>query len=399
MIMAPLTSLFATFGMLSLLIFAYFFRNWRHLQLAISVAGLPMVVYAWFCPESLRWLLANDRKEEAEAIIKRAAKFNNVPLPVLDLDEDDDDDVTKEDKDAKSDDGHKKTNNNRSVLALFRSPRPRRYFFIMFFMIFVNNVLYYGISLMSGALAGNIYMNFFINGILEVPAILFAVVVMTYLGRRKPMVAFQFFSSAAMLAAAASTTIKSDLINTPMLVTALSLTCKLGVGASYGVGLIYAQEIFPTNIRATCLGLAAGAGFIGSILAPFSVYLFRIVNWAPGVIFGLLALIAGLLTTLLPETYHRPLPTSVEEIAGWSRDDDERPMKTRKRDTEKRVTVATVIPATYDEAGKAKKEVGVTNIAYAEELRDAGHNGHTGNVVGREDVTGDVSLTQENTHV
>ena len=74
-------------------------------------------------------------------------------------------------------------------------------------------------------------------------------------------------------------------------------------------------------------------------------------------------------------------------------------MKTRKRDTEKRVTVATVIPATYDEAGKAKKEVGVTNIAYAEELRDAGHNGHTGNVVGREDVTGDVSLTQENTHV
>jgi len=48
MIMAPLTSLFATFGMLSLLIFAYFFRNWRHLQLAISVAGLPMVVYAWY---------------------------------------------------------------------------------------------------------------------------------------------------------------------------------------------------------------------------------------------------------------------------------------------------------------------------------------------------------------
>ncbi|KAI0226040.1 Solute carrier family 22 member 6-A, partial [Lamellibrachia satsuma] len=47
MIMAPLTSLFATFGMLSLVLIAYIFRNWRHLQLAISVAGLPMVVYAW----------------------------------------------------------------------------------------------------------------------------------------------------------------------------------------------------------------------------------------------------------------------------------------------------------------------------------------------------------------
>ena len=131
-----------------------------------------------------------------------------------------------------------------------------------------------------------------------------------------------------------------------------------------------------------------------------SEFQFRIMNWAPGVIFGLLALVAGLLTTLLPETYHRPLPTSVEEIAAWSRTDDKMPLKTRKRDTEKRVTVSTVIPATYDEAGKGKKDVrGVTNIAYAEELRDTGRNGHTGNGVGHHDVTDGVSLTQENTRV
>ncbi|KAI0226041.1 Solute carrier family 22 member 16, partial [Lamellibrachia satsuma] len=156
-----------------------------------------------------------------------------------------------------------------------------------------------------------------------------------------------------------------------MLVTALSLTCKLGVGATYGIGLIYAQEIFPTNIRATCLGLAAGSGFIGSILAPFSVYLFRIINWAPGVIFGLLALVAGLLTLLLPETYHRPLPTSVEEIAGWSRTDDKRSTKSRASDAEKHITVSTIIPDTFAQDEETRKEpLGETNMAYSGHTHD-----------------------------
>ena len=38
------------------------------------------IVYRW-CPESLRWLLANGRVDECARILKTAAKVNGVSLP------------------------------------------------------------------------------------------------------------------------------------------------------------------------------------------------------------------------------------------------------------------------------------------------------------------------------
>ena len=75
---------------------------------------------------------------------------------------------------------------------------------------------------------------------------------------------------------------------------------------------------------------------------------FRIYNWAPGIIFGMLALVAGLLTLLLPDTYNRPLPATVEEIAGWSltkKENDRGSAKARESETQKNITVRTVLSA------------------------------------------------------
>ena len=44
---------------------------------------------------------------------------------------------------------------------------------------------------------------------------------------------------------------------------------------------------------------------------------YRSYRWAPGTIFGICALISGLLTLFLPETLGRDLPTSVEEVSSW----------------------------------------------------------------------------------
>ena len=41
--------------------------------------------------------------------------------------------------------------------------------------------------------------------------------------------------------------------------------------------------------------------------------------WLPNVVFGVLCLIAGVFTLLLPETLGRPLPQTIEEVEAWTR--------------------------------------------------------------------------------
>ena len=121
-----------------------------------------------------------------------------------------------------------------------------------------------------------------------------------------------------------------------------------------------------------------------NLLSWYFDFQFRIINWAPGVIFGLLALVAGLLTLLLPETYHRPLPTSVEEIAGWSRTDDKRWTKSRASDAEKHITVSTIIPDTFAQDEETTKEpLGETNMAYS---------GHTHDEETRKEPLGEINM-------
>jgi len=39
--------------------------------------------------------------------------------------------------------------------------------------------------------------------------------------------------------------------------------------------------------------------------------------WLPGLLFGGLSTVAGLLTLLLPETLNRPLPQTIDDIEQW----------------------------------------------------------------------------------
>ena len=55
------------------------------------------------------------------------------------------------------------------------------------FFRFACSLLYYGVALNMGSLAGNLYLNVFISGALEIPANLLCVVCMDwkYMGRKR----------------------------------------------------------------------------------------------------------------------------------------------------------------------------------------------------------------------
>ena len=55
-------------------------QHWRKLTLLISGLGLPFISYYWVLPESPRWLLCQNRVQEAVKVLEDIAKGNGTIL-------------------------------------------------------------------------------------------------------------------------------------------------------------------------------------------------------------------------------------------------------------------------------------------------------------------------------
>lgn len=66
-------------GHLTLPGFAYFIRDWRYLQLALSLPSIILISYYWLVPESPRWLFTVGRIDEAAKVLEKSARMNNLP--------------------------------------------------------------------------------------------------------------------------------------------------------------------------------------------------------------------------------------------------------------------------------------------------------------------------------
>ena len=56
--------------------FAYQWRNWRDLQLAIALMPVPFLIMWFFIPESPRWLLAHDKVAKGKEVSETMARRN-----------------------------------------------------------------------------------------------------------------------------------------------------------------------------------------------------------------------------------------------------------------------------------------------------------------------------------
>ncbi|KAL8573563.1 hypothetical protein ACOMHN_047833 [Nucella lapillus] len=356
---------------------SYVLSRWTHLQL---VSALPnfLVLLTWrWVPESPRWLLSRGSVPEALQVLREAARVNGSPLPTLDHDQQGEDlkDLPPEESypspsPTSSSSSPQGVSAIDSVRQLVKYPNLVVRTFILFFNWCMISMAYYGLTLNVANLGGSVRMNFVLSACVELVGYTAAWILLDRLGRKKTHCTAMLLAGLSCLATilpglvmdssgaewvttelamagklGISAAFASIYLILPYLTlpsgaewvttalamagaewvtTALAMAGKLGISAAFASIYLVSAELFPTLIRNFAIGCCSTAGRLGSITSPYIADLALYVEGSfgrilPFIIFGGMAVAAGLLSLLLPETLGRQLPDSVEEAAQFGK--------------------------------------------------------------------------------
>ncbi|KAM4770927.1 solute carrier family 22 member 2-like [Rhinophrynus dorsalis] len=283
-----------TFGLLTLSGVAYGLNNWRWLQLAITIPNFFFLAYYWCIPESPRWLLSQNRKAEAKEIIQHIAKKNGKPVP-----------DTLESLTADEESGEKQVP---SFMDLVRTPQIRKHTLILMYIWFTCAIVYQGLIMHMGNSAENIYFDFFISALVELPAALIIIVLVDRIGRRYPWIVACTVTAIACVI----TAFIPDGLN--WLRITLGCVSRMGITISFETICLVNAEMYPTFIRNLGIMVCSSMCDLGGVFTPFIVYrLAEIWKDLPLIVFGVITAISAVLVYFLPETKGKTLPETIEE--------------------------------------------------------------------------------------
>ncbi|XP_053794199.1 solute carrier family 22 member 3 isoform X2 [Vidua chalybeata] len=285
--------IFFTLGIIILPGIAYLIPTWQGIQLAISLPNFLFLLYYWVVPESPRWLLTRKKGEKALKIMHNIAKHNGKFLSPHYSE------ITVSNEEV----------TNPSFLDLVRTPQMRRNTLILMYAWFTSALIYQGLVMRLGIIGGNIYLDFFISGAVELPSAFLIIVTIDRIGRRLPFAVGNIVASISCLITAF---LPEDI---PWLKTTAAMLGRLSITVAFEVVYLVNSELYPTTLRNFGVSLCSSLCDLGGIIAPF--LLFRLAAiWLelPLVIFSILAAVCGVLVLLLPETKGISLPETVEDV-------------------------------------------------------------------------------------
>ncbi|XP_067231965.1 solute carrier family 22 member 4-like isoform X1 [Chanodichthys erythropterus] len=294
--------LFFSIGYMMLPLAAYFLRDWRTLLMALTVPGFFCIPLWWFIPESPRWLLSQGRVDEAEAILRKAAKMNGVKAP----------DVIFPLLQSRENAGRLQTY---SLCDLVKSSNICCITVLLCLVWSAVSIGYCALSLNTSSLHGNIYLNCLLSAVVEVPALIMAWLMLRHWPRRLCL--------SSTLSLGGLVLLFIHLIPQHMSSVAISLVMlgKFGLSAAFAIVYPATAELYPTILRNTALGTCSMASRVGSISAPYFIYLGGYYKSLPYILIGSLNVLSGLLSLLLPESLGSPLPETISHMQTvvWSK--------------------------------------------------------------------------------
>lgn len=284
---------------LSVALIAYLVPDWSQLQLIFSLPLLILLSGYWIFPESPRWLLTHGRTKDAEEIVRNIAAYNRKPLPKhFELS------PPKEAQNAKGIFG---------FTHLFRSPNLCRNTLIVYYMWFSTALIYYGLTLNSNKLGGgksSLFLYFSLGKTLEFPAISIIIFVLLRGGRRATIITFYSIAGISLLL---TYVIPIGYFKNEWPIVVLNIAGRFGAVGTLCLCYIYSAEIFPTIVRNAGVGTSSVWARVGPMVAPFVADLAVYDKRLPLVVFGLVALVAALLASFLPETANSHMPDTIQE--------------------------------------------------------------------------------------
>ncbi|KAB0394354.1 hypothetical protein E2I00_016630, partial [Balaenoptera physalus] len=258
---------FFAVGYMLLPLFAYFIRDWRMLLLALTLPGVLCFPLWWFIPESPRWLISQRRFREAEDIIQKAAKMNNVAAPVVVFDP-------------------VETKNSIPSLGQYNwMPDPQ---------------------------------------VLSVPAkdtssppLNLMVVCITLTTGANPPEAAESFHSGPVQDSEYwhnNNYVLAAMVNYNFLSIGLAMLGKFGITSAFSMLYVFTAELYPTLVRNMAVGVTSMASRVGSIIAPYFVYLGAYNRVLPYILMGSLTVLIGIITLFFPESFGMTLPETLEQM-------------------------------------------------------------------------------------
>ncbi|XP_068127105.1 solute carrier family 22 member 15 [Hyperolius riggenbachi] len=284
-------------GISQFALIGYFVRSWRLLAVLVNIHGLVVFLLSLWVPESPRWLYAQGRLDEAKKSLLFLARWNRTkPNPFT---------LT----------GRQKNYIQESnVCTVYRHAVLRRRTLVMMWVWFVCSLVYYGLTLTSGELGGDLYLGLALSGLAELPAYPICMYLLNRksCGRKITLSLFLCIGGVAclLIILLPSTAGLVPLLNRQM----LSLLGKMCISGAFNIVYIYTSELYPTSVRSLGIGICSMFSRFGGILAPFIPAL-RWFRWfVPFLVFGAAGISAGLLTLLLPETLNTSLPDTLADL-------------------------------------------------------------------------------------
>ncbi|KAF7635138.1 hypothetical protein Mgra_00005420 [Meloidogyne graminicola] len=298
-------------GYATLALIAYFCKSWQNIQLITAALHTLSICLICVLPESPRWLIVNNRVDEAENYIRRACRKPPFPFNLFDFNKSSlpsDLELVKHAEQRK----WVRRDQRANIFHLLKSRALCMRTGVICIIWIATALVYYGLIIALSdqsapgrvLFSGNFFLNNAIAGAIELPTLIFCVYLMKF-GRKRS----QIFTlvGAAIFIILAMCAMNSG---SPMLSLGLMLAGKIFIQGGFNILYIFTSELYPTIAR-----FGSGVSSYIAILSDVTL------SFVPMIIFATFSLFAGTLVMLLPETRDQPLPDTLQDAVTILRDD------------------------------------------------------------------------------
>jgi len=196
------------------------------------------------------------------------------------------------------------------VTSLFKEASLRRLVVSMAILYTVNDYIYFGAQINAGNLAGNMFVNFSLLALTELPSPFVGQFMMDRFGRRWSHVICMVLTTVCFTGCI----LFVNMDHMDKAVVALSLAAKTTSNVSWYIMYVQHIEVYPTLLRNSGIFLSLFVNIIVNMTTPFAVSLDSVDKCLPYVVFVFMSVLGIIVASLVPETKGMPLPETIADV-------------------------------------------------------------------------------------